>query len=105
MHVHFNKEPVMNKKDNEDFEDSTNCWICDNDYFDNDIKLRDHCHITRKYRASAHRDCSINVKLNRKIPAVFDKIKNYDLNLNMQELGKLNLTKWIGKVILNGLEK
>lgn len=44
-------------------------------------------------------------KLNHKIPVVFDKIKNYDLNLNMQELGKLNLTKWIGKVILNGLEK
>ena len=105
MRVHFNKEPVMTKKDNEDFEDSNKCWICDNDYFDNDIKIRDHCHITRKYRASAHRDCNINVKLNHKIPVVFDKIKNYDLNLNMQELGKLNLTKWIGKVILNGLEK
>ena len=28
---HFNKELVMTKKDNEDFENSTKCWICDND--------------------------------------------------------------------------
>ena len=26
---HFNKELVMTKKDNEDFENSTKCWICD----------------------------------------------------------------------------
>ena len=29
---HFNKELVMTKKDNEDFENSTKRWICDNDY-------------------------------------------------------------------------
>ena len=28
---------------------STKCWICDNDYVDNDVKVRDHCHITGKY--------------------------------------------------------
>ena len=77
MKKHFNKEPVMNKKDNEDFKNSTKCWICDNDYIDNDVKLRDHCHITRKYRGSAHRDCNINGKLNQKIPVVFDNLKNY----------------------------
>ena len=27
----FNKELVMTKEDNEDFKDSTKCWICDND--------------------------------------------------------------------------
>ena len=43
---HFNKELVMTKEDNEDFKNSTKCWICDNDYVDNDVKLRDHCHIT-----------------------------------------------------------
>ena len=31
---------------------------------ENDVKVRDHCHITGKYRDSAHRDCNINVKLN-----------------------------------------
>ena len=42
---HFNKELVINKKDDEDFKNSTKCWICENDYVGGDIKLRDHCHI------------------------------------------------------------
>ena len=39
----------MSKEDNEDFENSTKCWICDNDYIDTD-KVRDPRHIARKYR-------------------------------------------------------
>ena len=49
MKKHFNKEFVMTKEDNEIFKNSTKCWICDNDYTDNDVKVRDHCHITGKY--------------------------------------------------------
>ena len=48
MKNHFNKELVMTKKDHEDFENSTKCWTCDNDYIDGDVKGRDHCHITGK---------------------------------------------------------
>ena len=44
---------------NEDFENSTECWICDNDFIDTDVKVRDHCHT--------------NVKLNQKIPVVFSQ--------------------------------
>ena len=56
MKKYFNKELVMTKKDNKDFENSTKCWICDNDNIDGDFKVRGHCHITRKYRGSGHRD-------------------------------------------------
>ena len=63
MKKHFNKDLVMAKGDNEDFKNSTKCWICDNLYIDTDAKVRDHCHITGKYRGSVHRDCNINVKL------------------------------------------
>ena len=59
-------------------------WCCE---------VRDHCHITRKYRGSAHRDFNINVKLNRKISVVFNNLKNYYSHLIMQELGKFNLKK------------
>ena len=34
MKKHFNKELVMTKKDNEDFENSAKCLICDNSYID-----------------------------------------------------------------------
>ena len=81
MKRHFNKEPVMTK---------TMMDFFDNTYVDGDVKVRDHCHITEKYRSSARRNCNINVKL------------NYDSHLIMQELGKFNLKI---NVIPNGLEK
>ena len=61
MKKHFNKKLAMAKKDNEDFENSTNCWICDTNYAERGVKVRDHCHITGKYKGFAHSDCNINV--------------------------------------------
>ena len=87
---------------NEDFKNSTKCWICDNDYINTDVKVRDHCHITGKYRSSAHRDYNINFQLNHKIPIVFHNLKNYDSYLFMQELGRFNLKI---SIIPNALEK
>ena len=86
----INKELTMTKEDDEDFKNSTKCWIFDNAYVDSDVKVRDHCRMTRKYRGSPHRDCNVNVKLNHKIPFVYRNLKNYDSHLMMQELGKSN---------------
>ena len=85
-----------------DLKNFTKCWIHDNDYVDDDLKVRDHCHITGKYRGSAYRDCNINIKLNHKIPVVFNNLKHYDSHLIMQELDKFNLKI---NVIPNGLRK
>ena len=41
MKRHFNKELVMTKKDDEYFENSTKCCICDNDCIDGEIKVTD----------------------------------------------------------------
>ena len=93
----------MTEEGNEDFKSSTKCWICDNDYIENDVKVRDDCHIIGKYRGSVHRDCNINLKLNQKFPVIFQNLKkNYYSHLIIQELGKFNLKI---SFILNGLEK
>ena len=68
MKKHFNKEI---------FETSTKSWIYDNDHVDRDVKGRDNCHITLKYRQSAHRGFNIKVKLNHKFPIVFYNLKDY----------------------------
>ena len=49
MKKHFNKQLIMFKEDNENFENSAKSWICDNDYFDGDVKVRHYCHIIGKY--------------------------------------------------------
>ena len=100
MKKHCNKELLMSKEDNEDFENSTKCWICDNNYIDNDVIVRDHCHVTGRYRGSSHRDCNINVKLNHKILVLFHNLKNYDSRVIMPDLCKFNLKI---NVIPNGL--
>ena len=102
MKKHINKKLVITKEDNGYFENSTKCQICDSDYIDNDVKVRDHCHITGKYRGSLHGNCNINVNLNLEIPVVFHNVKNYNSYLIMQELGKFNLKI---NVIPNSREK
>ena len=54
-----------------------------------------------KYKAPAHRDRNINVKLNQKIPVMFHNLKN-NFHLIMQKPGKFNFKI---NVIKNGLEK
>ena len=58
---HFNKDMIMTKEDRKDFRKAERCHICDKKYTEKDIKVRDHCHITGKYRGSAHQDCNINL--------------------------------------------
>ena len=65
MTKHFNKELVMTKKDNEDLMNFTKSWICYNTNVDDDVKVRDHCHINEKYRGSVRRDWNINVNFNK----------------------------------------
>ena len=102
MKKHFNKELVMTREHNENFNNSTKCWIGDNDYIGNGVKVRDHSHITGIYRGSAHRDYNINLKLNHKIPVVVHNLKKYDSCLIIQELSKFNVKI---NVTLNELEK
>ena len=93
----------MTKKENEDFENLAKYWICDNDYVDNDVEVRVNCHITGKFRDSAHRNRNVNIKLNHNIRFILHNLKRYDsTNLIMQEIGTFNLKI---NVIPNGLEK
>ena len=50
MKKHFNKNLAMNAEENENFEKTNICCKL----IDFDQKVRDHCHITGKYRGAAH---------------------------------------------------
>ena len=75
-----NKKFVLTRKDNEEF------WICDNVSVDVNVKSRDYCHITEKYRRPSHRYCNTKHRSNDKIPVLFYNHKNYDSHLIMKEL-------------------
>ena len=60
---------------------------------DNNVKVEDHCHITEKFRGSAHRDNHNNVKLNDEIPVVFHNLRKYLSHPFIQEPDKFNIKK------------
>ena len=60
MKKQFNKNLIMTEE--EEFQSSNICWICEKLIDDDDEKVKDHCQISRKYRGSAHWNCSINLQ-------------------------------------------
>ena len=51
---HFNKNLVTYPGDEEKFQLSNKCWICDKLFDVGDDKVRYYCHVTGKYRDFAH---------------------------------------------------
>ena len=54
MEKHFNKNLIINGKEEDQFQLSNTCWICQKLIDHDDEKLRNHCHVTGKYRGAAH---------------------------------------------------
>ena len=45
-------------EEEETFQSSNTCWICEKLIDKDDEKVRDHCHITRKHRGAAYWSCN-----------------------------------------------
>ena len=80
------KDNIMKQKDEEDFGNINICRFCEKN-IESD-KVRDHCHLTGKYRGPAHSKCNINVtqKQNNFIPFIFHNFSNYDCHLFFKRL-------------------
>ena len=76
--MHFDKNLFISEEDEERFQVSNKCWICNKLFDGGDNKVRDHCHVTGKYRGSAHWSCNINLGLTKKIPVIFHNLRGYD---------------------------
>ena len=89
---HFNKPLKMTMENEIDFKKAIKCHICDQQYTDKDIRVRDHCHITGKFRGSAHQDCNLKLRIkpdNIKIPVIFHNLRGYDSHFIMQQIGEI----------------
>ena len=89
---HFNKPLKMAEDDENEFQKAKGCHICDKAYTDDDIRVRDHCHITGNYRGSAHQECNLKLRVDPdkiKIPVIFHNLRGYDSHFIMQEIGAI----------------
>ena len=66
----------MSAEDEERFQLSNNCWICDKFFGVEDNKVRGDLRKTGKYRGSAHWSCNINLKLAMKVPIRFHTLRS-----------------------------
>ena len=92
MKKEFNKPLRMTKEDEDKFQKANECYICNKKYTNEDIRVRDHCHITSKYRGSAHQECNLKLRVNPeevKIPVIFHNLRGYDSHFIMQEIGAI----------------
>ena len=51
----------MTQADEENYNNTNTCWTCTQEISEN--KVRDHCHITGKFRGAAHKECNSKVKI------------------------------------------
>ena len=71
MKKHFNKNFVMSEEEKHLFQQSNSCLICKKLVNHDDEKVRDHCHITIKFRGAVHQSCNLNFQLTKRIPVIF----------------------------------
>ena len=81
-----NKDIIMTQEDEEDYQNSNICRFCEKN-IESD-KVRDHCHLTGKYRGPSHSKFNNNVtqKQSNFIPFIFHNFSNYDCHMFFKKL-------------------
>ena len=80
------KDIIMAQEDEEKYKINNICRFCEKNI--ESEKVRDHCHLTGKYRGPAHNVCNINVKQKDSnfIPFAFHNFSNYDFHMFFKKL-------------------
>ena len=92
----------MSEEEEQLFQESNSCWIFGKLIDHDDEKVRDHCHVTGKFRGAARWSCNIKFQLSKRVPVIFHNLRGYDSHLIFSELNKFDVKI---SVIPNGLEK
>ena len=92
----------MSAEQEERFQSSNICLICNKLFDVSDNKVRDHYHITGKYRGAVHWSCNVIFKMTKKVLVIFHNLEGYDSHFKIKESSKFNVKI---SVIPNGLEK
>ena len=66
------KKIKMTIEKEQKYQDSQDCQICKQKV--NTDKVRDHCHITSKYRDATHKKCNSKLQIPRKLAIIFHNL-------------------------------
>ena len=79
----------MTNEDEEIYHNSHICWICKQEL--NTDKVRDHCHVTGKFRGAAHNKCNSKLRISRKLTLIFHNLQGYDGHRIFNELNNFDV--------------
>ena len=86
-HNSMTKPLEMHKQDWNVFFRSKNCHICEKGLGED--RVRDHCHMSGKFRGAAHSQCNISFRLNRDVTVGIHNLRRYDGHIIMNQLGSI----------------
>ena len=72
--------------------DQTTCWLCEKEFKLKDVKenpvVKDHCHLSGKFRGLAHINCNLNARKAHTsfAPILFHNFSGYDCDLIFEKL-------------------
>ena len=75
----------MTRYDKLVYDNSTHCHIC-NEEFGED-RVRDHCHLSGKFRGAAHEVCNLKYKIPTLFSVIFHNFSGYDSHIFIKSLG------------------
>lgn len=79
---------IMTAEDTQKFVGAKECYLCRKPFHDQQVKVRDHDHVTGKFRGAAHQVCNLQLRRQYKIPVFFHNFRGYDGHLLVTALGE-----------------
>ena len=73
----------MSLEDEDNYQNSIDCCICNQKIINNKDKVKYHCYVTGKYKCAVHIECK---KIPRRLPIIYHNLKGYDVHLIFREL-------------------
>ncbi|XP_036142915.1 uncharacterized protein LOC118645605 [Monomorium pharaonis] len=91
----------LTREEMRSFSDAKFCHICGKIFLATDLRVRDHCHITGRYRGAAHSYCNLNYHNSFMIPVFLHNLSGYDAHFIIKEIAN----EYEGRVELLPLNK
>lgn len=87
--VYWVVQPMaLSLQEEQDFQKASTCHICEKQFTQNDIKVRDHDHITSKFRGAAHNECNIKYFNSKSVSVVCHNMSNYDCHFIIRDIAQ-----------------
>lgn len=78
----------LSRQQQENFNESECCYLCNEPFSLEDWKVRDHDHLSGEFLGPCHNSCNLKAQKQYVLPCVFQNLMKYDMHLIIRDLAK-----------------